>query len=288
MLRRGLGRGIDSLIPPVEPEPGETAVEVPIEEIDPNPYQPRREFRKEALEELSASIREHGVLQPLIVRRVGDRFQLVAGERRLRAAQMAGLARVPVVVRSMDERQVMIVSLVENLQREDLEPLEEAEAFRRLIEEFGLTQEEAARQVGKSRSEVANTLRLLKLGGSARRLLEEGRITAGHARALLNLEPEKQEEVASLLAERELSVREVEQLARQAKGRTRSQEREKSSRVREAEEILCRVLGSPVVVRSSGRRGTIAISFFGEEDLDRLMGMIVGDAWPPRGDWGAS
>lgn len=278
MLKRGLGRGIDSLIPPVEPEPGEAAVEISVSEIDPNPYQPRREFKNEALEELAASIREHGILQPLIVRKVGGRFQLVAGERRLRAAQIAGLSRVPVVLRDMDERQVMIVSLVENLQREDLHPLEEAEAFRRLIEEFGLTQEQAAQQVGKSRSEVANTLRLLRLSGTARKLLEEGRISAGHARALVNLEPERQEEIASLAAAKNLSVREVERLARSTKHEP-GLKRTATARLQEAEEALARALGSPVVVKTMGKKGTITISFFGEEDLDRLMELLVGDAW---------
>lgn len=273
MLKRGLGRGIDSLIPPVEPEPGEATVEVAVSEIDPNPFQPRREFSQESLEELAASVKEHGVLQPLIVRRVGGRFQLVAGERRLRAAQMAGLARVPVVVRAMDDRQVMIVSLVENLQREDLRPLEEAEAFRRLIEEFGLTQEQAAQQVGKSRSEVANTLRLLKLAPEAKKLLEEGKISAGHARVLVGLEPERQGEIARMVASRNLTVRQVEELVY---GRKRERKARVVARVREAEVALSEALGSPVVVKRQGNKGTITISFFGDEDLERLVGILTG------------
>ncbi len=275
MLKRGLGRGIDSLIPPVEPEPGEATVEVAVSEIDPNPFQPRREFSQESLEELAASVKEHGVLQPLIVRRVGGRFQLVAGERRLRAAQMAGLARVPVVVRAMDDRQVMIVSLVENLQREDLRPLEEAEAFRRLIEEFGLTQEQAAEQVGKSRSEVANTLRLLKLEPEAKKLLDEGKITAGHARALVGLEPGRQGEIARMAASKNLTVRQVEELVY---GRKKERKAQVVARVREAELALSEALGSPVVVKRHGNRGTITISFFGDEDLERLVGILTGES----------
>ncbi|MBE3520176.1 MAG: ParB/RepB/Spo0J family partition protein [Firmicutes bacterium] len=273
MLKRGLGRGIDSLIPPVELEPGEAPVEIAVSEIDPNPFQPRREFNQESLEELAASVREHGVLQPLIVRRVGSRFQLVAGERRLRAAQMAGLARVPAVVRTLDDRQVMILSLVENLQREDLGPLEQAEAFRRLIEEFGLTQEQAAEQVGKSRSEVANTLRLLKLEPEAKKLLEEGKITAGHARVLVGLEPERQREIARMVASRNLTVRQVEELVY---GRKKERGARGVVRIREAEEVLAEALGSPVVVQRRGNSGTISIQFFGDEDLERLVGILTG------------
>lgn len=277
MARRGLGRGIDSLIPAVLPEEGEEIVHVSPGDIRPNPYQPRQIFDEAAIEELAASMKEHGVIQPLIVRRDGPGYQLVAGERRLRAAIKAGLDKIPVVVKSLSDREAMELSLVENLQREDLGPIEEAEAYKRLSEEFGLTQEQIAQRVGKSRSDVANTMRLLRLEPEIKQLINEGKISGGHGRALVGLPREQQLVVAKTIVDKGLSVRETEEaVASKAAKRKPRQKQTSSSRVKEAEEILSAALGSPVVVKRQGTKGTISISFFGREDLERLIDIIAG------------
>jgi ParB family chromosome partitioning protein len=277
VARRGLGRGIDSLIPVVPGEDSEQILHVNPKDIRPNPYQPRRIFDDAAIEELAASMVEHGVIQPLIVRRDGASYQLVAGERRLRAALKAGLDQIPVVVKSLSDREAMEVSLVENLQREDLGPIEEAEAYKRLSEEFGLTQEQIAQRVGKSRSDVANTLRLLRLEPEVKQLINEGKISGGHGRALVGLPRDQQIAVAKSIVEKGLSVRGTEEaVATKTAKRKRRQRQSQSSRIREAEEILAAALGSPVVVKQQGTRGTISISFFGREDLERLIEAISG------------
>ncbi|HOP70410.1 MAG TPA: ParB/RepB/Spo0J family partition protein [Bacillota bacterium] len=277
MARRGLGRGIDSLIPAVLPEEGEEILHVSPGDIRPNPYQPRQIFDEAAIEELAASMKEHGVIQPLIVRRDGPGYQLVAGERRLRAAIKAGLDKIPVVVKSLSDREAMELSLVENLQREDLGPIEEAEAYKRLSEEFGLTQEQIAQRVGKSRSDVANTMRLLRLEPEIKQLINEGKISGGHGRALVGLPREQQLVVAKAIVEKGLSVRETEEaVASKAAKRKPRQKQTSSSRIKEAEEILSAALGSPVVVKRQGTKGTISISFFGREDLERLIDIIAG------------
>lgn len=277
MARRGLGRGIDSLIPAVLPEEGEEILHVSPGDIRPNPYQPRQIFDEAAIEELAASMKEHGVIQPLIVRRDGPGYQLVAGERRLRAAIKAGLDKIPVVVKSLSDREAMELSLVENLQREDLGPIEEAEAYKRLSEEFGLTQEQIAQRVGKSRSDVANTMRLLRLEPEIKQLINEGKISGGHGRALVGLPREQQLVVAKTIVDKGLSVRETEEaVASKAAKRKPRQKQTSSSRIKEAEEILSAALGSPVVVKRQGTKGTISISFFGREDLERLIDIIAG------------
>lgn len=277
MARRGLGRGIDSLIPAVLPEEGEEILHVSPGDIRPNPYQPRQILDEAAIEELAASMKEHGVIQPLIVRRDGPGYQLVAGERRLRAAIKAGLDKIPVVVKSLSDREAMELSLVENLQREDLGPIEEAEAYKRLSEEFGLTQEQIAQRVGKSRSDVANTMRLLRLEPEIKQLINEGKISGGHGRALVGLPREQQLVVAKAIVDKGLSVRETEEaVASKAAKRKPRQKQTSSSRIKEAEEILSAALGSPVVVKRQGTKGTISISFFGREDLERLIDIIAG------------
>lgn len=277
MARRGLGRGIDSLIPAVLPEEGEEILHVSPGDIRPNPYQARQIFDEAAIEELAASMKEHGVIQPLIVRRDGPGYQLVAGERRLRAAIKAGLDKIPVVVKSLSDREAMELSLVENLQREDLGPIEEAEAYKRLSEEFGLTQEQIAQRVGKSRSDVANTMRLLRLEPEIKQLINEGKISGGHGRALVGLPREQQLVVAKAIVDKGLSVRETEEaVASKAAKRKPRQKQTSSSRIKEAEEILSAALGSPVVVKRQGTKGTISISFFGREDLERLIDIIAG------------
>lgn len=277
MARRGLGKGIDALIPAVLDEGSEEILEIDPEDIRPNPYQPRQIFDDEKIRELAASMVEHGVIQPLIVRREGGGYQLVAGERRLRAALEAGLDKIPVVVRSMSDREAMEISLVENLQREDLGALEEAEAYKRLSQEFGLTQEDISQRVGKSRSEVANTLRLLRLEPEVKKLINEGKITGGHGRALVGIPRERQIRLAETIVDKGLSVRSIEEVVSSSPvKKTRKPTTPSTTRVREAEEILTAALGSPVMVKRQGSKGTIAISFFGPEDLERLVEAISG------------
>ncbi len=279
MARRGLGRGIDALIPAVLDEGGEEILEADPKDIKPNPYQPRQIFDDEKIQELAASMMEHGVIQPLIVRREGAVYQLVAGERRLRAALQAGLDKIPVVVRSLSDREAMEISLVENLQREDLGPLEEAEAYKRLSEEFGLTQEDISQRVGKSRSDVANTLRLLRLEPEVKQLINQRRISGGHGRALVGLGREQQLRLANTIVEKGLSVRSTEDAVSSRPGKKpRQKKATEAARVREAEEILAAALGSPVIVKRQGAKGTVSITFFGPEDLERLVEAISGAA----------
>lgn len=276
MAKRGLGKGIDALIPGDAIGDNEEIIEVLPQEIEANPYQPRQIFDDEKIQDLAASMKEHGVIQPLIVRRLGSRYQLVAGERRLRAAMMAGLEKVPVVVRDMTDREAMEISLVENLQREDLGPIEEAEAYQRLSDEFGLTQEQIAKRVGKSRPDVTNTLRLLKLEDEVKELINQGKISGSHGRALVGLEREEQLRLARRIVTKGLSVRSVEE-AVSAKGRKKDKKVQSTIRLKEAEEVLSSLLGSPVVVKKQGEKGSITISFYGMEDLERVVELIQGN-----------
>lgn len=275
MSKKGLGRGIEALIP-ADPQSLDTPiVELDPTEIKPDPLQPRQVFDEAKIDELAASLKEHGVIQPLIVRRVGGTYRLVAGERRLRAALKAGIDKVPVVLREMDDREAMEVSLVENLQREELGPLEQADAFQRLIDEFGLTQEEVAARVGKSRPEVANTVRLLKLEPEVKKLIADGKLTGGHGRALVGLSRAEQIKAANSVVAKGLSVRKTEELvAGLSKGKKVKTSPPAPVRRRDAEEILSAAIGNQVQVKVHGEKGTITIPFFSEEDLERIVEMI--------------
>jgi len=275
VAKRGLGRGIEALIPVDEVSPGSPIIELDPSSIEADPHQPRQRFDDSKIDELASSLREHGVIQPLIVRKIGASYRLVAGERRLRAAVKAGIKKVPAVIREMSDREAVEVSLVENLQREELGPLEQAGAFQRLADDFGLTQEEIASRVGKSRPEVTNTLRLLKLEPEVKRLLNEGKLTGGHGRALVALDREKQVRLAKMAVSRGLSVRKTEELV--SSESKKAQPKDNLSRLvrrRDAEELLSAVLGSPVQVKVQGPRGTITVAFFGEEDLERLVEIV--------------
>lgn len=274
MAKRGLGRGIEALIPG-DDAAGSSIVELDTQAIEADPLQPRQTFDDSKISELASSLKEHGVIQPLIVRQTGNTYRLVAGERRLRAAIQAGIEKVPAVVRNMDDREAVEVSLVENLQREELGPLEQAGAFQRLADEFGLTQEEIAARVGKSRPEVTNTMRLLRLEPEVRVLLSQGRLTGGHGRALVTLDRERQLRLAKIAVGRGLSVRKTEELV--SAESKKAQPKSSVSRIvrrKDAEDLLSSALGSPVQVRVQGPRGTIQISFFGEEDLERLVEIV--------------
>lgn len=286
---RALGKGLGALIPQLEEEDLQNTQEIPVESIEANPYQPRRHFDSESLQELAASIKEHGVLQPLLVRKKGSGYQLIAGERRLRAAKQVGLRTVPVVVKELDDRTIMEIALVENLQREDLNPIEEAEAYRRLMDEFNLTQEEVAKAVGKSRSAIANTLRLLNLPGSIQQMVTNGQLAMGHARALLSLEqPEQQLYISEKIIKEKLSVRETEEIVRQihlsgvsretpeAEERKKQKERQKvDPNLQAIVDDMTRLFGTKVRIKSSGERGKIEIEYYSSEEFERIAEILL-------------
>lgn len=274
----GLGTGLDALFQdnsPIESE--KSIITLSVNEVEPNREQPRKEFDEKALAELSKSIEKNGVIQPILVRPVtGGAYQIVAGERRWRAARMAGLTEVPVVIREMSDEDAAVFALIENLQREDLNPVEEAEGIRSLIEEFGMTQEEAADRVGKSRTAVTNTLRLLKLPANIRSMVVNGKITAGHARALIPLEEEGEMlRIANAVTDNNLTVREVEKIVKTSlageKSKPSKREKKRDKYYDEVELALTQALGRKVkIYLSKGGKGTLEFEFFGKEDLSKL------------------
>jgi ParB family chromosome partitioning protein len=277
--RRGLGKGLGALIPPARTAAPEAAAEaaedreLPVASIVPSPFQPRRDFVDEPLDQLVSSIKQNGVLQPLVVRRSGGGYELIAGERRWRAAQRAGLERVPVVVRQASDREALELALVENLQREDLNPLDEAAAYRRLMEEFRLTQEAVAERVSKSRSAVANSLRLLALPDAVKDEIRAGRLSGGHARAIAGGgDAATQERLAREVVERRLNVRETEKLAR--RGQRDGHAARPADADRDAvEERLRRALGTKVRLKArAAGGGVIEIEYF---SLDELQGLLA-------------
>ncbi len=286
--KKALGRGLGALIPsrPAAEAPSAAAspasglANVPIEQISPNPYQPRKTFNDASIEELSRSVREHGIIQPLVVTKIGDnKYRLIAGERRFRAAQKAGLATVPVVIKeTMADTDILQVALIENIQREDLNPIEEAYAYHQLHEEFQLTQEEISKRVGKERSTVANFLRLLKLPDSVKKLLASGQLSMGHARAILAVDSaKKQEQLAERVVRRNLNVRQTEMLAAEKSARTEQEpEKEKDVFTRDAEERLAKTLRSRVEIDRRRRGGVIHIRFGSEDELIRLVEELMG------------
>jgi ParB family chromosome partitioning protein len=288
--KAALGRGLSTLLPqrptsaaPVPArEPG-AAVQVGITAIDPNPLQPRSVFQAERLRELSDSIRANGIIQPLIVRRNGDRYELIAGERRWRAARMADLQTVPVVVHDLADEKLLEISLIENIQREDLNPIEVAQAYDRLSREHHLSHEEIGRRTGKDRATVTNMIRLLKLPPEVQILLAEHRLSMGHARALLGLPtPELQQSVAEKAASQGLSVRQVERTVQKLNENREPNEKEEEKldpNVRAAVEELERILGTRVrIVEKSANRGRIEVEYFSQEDLDRIYQIMVGES----------
>jgi ParB family chromosome partitioning protein len=291
MTRRALGRGINALFQePVTPEQGEVLQDIDLDLLEPSADQPRTVFRERKLDELAASIRANGIVQPLLARRRGDRFQIIAGERRWRAAQRAGLSKVPVVVRDIPDERVLELSLIENIQREELNPIEEANAYRRLIDGLGITQEDVARRVGRDRSSVTNYLRLLKLPEEIQQWVEEDRLSMGHARALLGLDnPENQRVLAVEVIARGLSVRETEravkrlliEAAKRAPGAGsaaatgRSAGMATDANQRSAEEKLSRRLGTKVRITPMKQGGKIEIGFYTEAELDNSYSIIM-------------
>ena len=283
-IKRGLGRGLDALLGDFAQTPPEGVQQADVYLIDPSAQQPRKAFDQERLGELSASILRHGMVQPIIVRQNGERYTIVAGERRYRAARMAGLASVPVIVKTLDEAQVMEVALIENLQRENLNPIEEAAAIRFLMQQHDLTQEEVALRLAKSRPAVANSLRLLSLPEPVQKLLRQGQVQAGHARALVAIKDEqRQVKLAEKIAEEGLSVRDVEALAKAqeadqpgSKAPQKAQSRPNSD-ILAAENTLRERLGTKVKIQGSDQRGKIVIEYFSKQELQAIYDTITGE-----------
>ncbi|MDI6604828.1 ParB/RepB/Spo0J family partition protein [Aceticella autotrophica] len=274
--KRGLGRGLQALIPEYEESNSQGVEKIKITDIKPNQYQPRRHFNDDSLEELSESIKEHGVIQPIIVRKIDNYYQIVAGERRWRAAKLAKLSEVPVIVKDFNEMEVMEIALIENLQREDLNPIDEAKAYKSLIERFNLTQEDISKKVGKSRSSIANSIRLLNLDDKVQGMVMEGKLTIGHAKVILSLQDmENQRYIAEKVIEKNLNVRETENLIKQISSNKRQKKKKENSLyIKEMEENLCNFFGTKVKIISNKNKGKILIEYYGEEDLARLAEII--------------
>ena len=285
MGKRGLGRGLSALLPGALEDSDASMREVPLDQIRANPYQPRQVFDESGLGELSKSIEEHGILQPVILKRTGiDSYELVAGERRFRAARQAGLHSIPAVVREYKPSQMLEVALIENLQREDINAVDAAHAYQRLRTEFGLTQEEIARRVGKAQSTIANTLRLLALPDEVLESVRRGEISEGHARAILQARPEAQFQVWQNARNQGLSVRETERAAREVSNSASTAKRRRESadstesdpHLAAAEEALQVALGTKVRIRWFGESGQIAIEFYSADQLDGILERIIG------------
>lgn len=286
MSKKALGRGIDALLGGDRQSESSSMAEVALAELRPNPEQPRRDFKESSLQELADSIREKGVLQPVLAEAdVGGGYIVVAGERRVRAARLAGLERIPVVVRQFTAQEKLEIALVENVQREDLSPIEEAHAYKRLMEMADLSQEQVARKVGKDRSTVANTIRLLKLPEDAQSALDQGTITPGHARALLMLvNVSDQQVLLRRIVDKGISVREAEEMASglnkgrkgaNTDGRASSNPNRRSGPdIRDLEQRLIEKLGTKVEVKGTASRGKIQISYFTSDDLDRILQIL--------------
>ena len=264
--RRALGKGLEALIPDIREEN-----RIGIDEIRANRFQPRRDIREEGIKELAESIKEKGILQPIIVRRVDEGYEIVAGERRWRAAKLAGMKEIPVIIKDLSDEEALELSLIENIQREDLNPLDLAHAYKRLIEEFGFTQEELARRLGKERSTITNYLRLLKLPEDVKERIRDGSISQSHARTLLSLKTEREFEIAiKEVAEKRLSVRDTERLVRRIKKRGIKEGKELEY-VREELEGLLR---TRIKIERKRSYGMVGIYFFSPEELDRIIEII--------------
>lgn len=285
MNKKGLGRGLQALLPSItkeEPVGQEKIIEIPVKDIRVNKHQPRHTFDQEKLNELAASIQEHGVVQPIIVRNdENGKYELVAGERRWRACQLIGIKKIPAIVKQLSEKETSEIALIENIQREDLNPIEEAAAYRTLMAEYGLTQEELSKRVGKSRPFIANIIRLLSLSEPIKHMVLQGQISAGHARTLLTLPRVKeQEEVARKIALKGLSVRQTEKTVKDllaVKVRVRKKATGEDPVIKELEERLRSKLSTKVRIERGKRSGRIEIEYYGDDELQRLMETLLGE-----------
>ncbi len=280
MQKQALGKGLGALIPDLSSLDAKEKkalgiMEVELDRIIPNEFQPRKIFDDEKLKELAASIKEQGVIQPVIVHRIGSNYGLIAGERRWRAARLAGLKTIPALVREATKRELIEQALIENIQREDLNPLEAAEAFRRLQDEFKLTQEDLAKRVGKERSTIANFLRILGLPKEVKQLLAAGTLSLGHAKAVLSLERQRdQMQVANQIARKGLSVREAEELAGRLKHPKKERTSKQDSAYRVVEERLRKSLGTKVSISAGAKGGKIVIEYYSSEEFERILEKI--------------
>jgi ParB family chromosome partitioning protein len=281
MKRKALGKGLSALLPEVPEPSGGELLEIDIKRIDPNPQQPRQRMESTKLQELSRSLQQEGLMQPLVVRKTGSRYQLIAGERRWRAARMAGLTRVPAIVREVDDDRLLELALIENVQREDLNPIEEAGAYRRLVTDLGLSQEQVADKVGKDRSTVANQLRLLRLPEPIRSAIARQELSPGHARPLLAVpDTSAQVQMAREIIGKGLSVREVERLVKVYSKASKPEKKgagaaKSDPNTREAEDKLRMVLGTKVRIARKGRGGQMEIAFYSEEELGRIYEILL-------------
>ena len=278
MKKSSLGRGLDALIPKEDKEHDYTVAS--INEIKPNIFQPRKEFDEEAISQLASSIKEKGILQPLVVRKISGGYEIIAGERRWRAAQRAGITRVPIIIKEASDREVLEIALIENLQREDLNPIEEAVAYQQLIDEFELTHEDLSQQIGKDRSTITNQIRLLKLPEEAKRALIAGEITSGHARAILSIEsPAEAREALRAIQKQKLSVRKAEQLIQNISKRKKKDTKPGSDDIyiRQITDELKRSLNTQVRIVDKQGKGKIEIDYYSNDELERLTSILKGN-----------
>lgn len=281
-MHKALGKGLEALIPGVtlnggDVSLGESITHVRLDNIVPNKYQARHYFNEQKIKELAASIQTNGLVHPLLVRRRDEGYELIAGERRWRAAKAAGLADVPAIVKEVNDAEMFELSLVENIQREDLNPLEEAEAYRQLMDNFNLSQEQLAQRIGKERSSIANMLRLLKLPDEVKTEILNGNVSAGHARAIMGLESlEDQESLAQRITGEKLSVREAEEVVKKLRKISITTTKQKNVHIMEAEEDLQRALGAHVNIKYRKGKGKIEVKFYSEDDLQRIMNVMKG------------
>ncbi len=283
MKKKVLGKGLDALLPK---EPVETngITTIPIDMLKPNESQPRKQFSEHSIEELASSIREKGIIQPLLVRKKENYYEIIAGERRWRASQRAGLKQLPVIIKDISDSEALQIGLIENLQREDLNPLEEAQAYEKLISDFHMTHEEIAKKIGKNRSTITNQLRLLKLTEEAKSSLLNNKISSGHARALLALdEEEKTNEILRIVIEKNLSVRQTEALVKKIATSSKRKAEDSEQKIEEdtiklhilhLEEELKKTLGTNVSIKHRGQKGKIEIEYYSNDELQRLIGIL--------------
>jgi ParB family chromosome partitioning protein len=279
MIKRGLGKGLEALIPKAEHKEKGLVIDMDIESLTSNLFQPRKNFDKEKMEELKGSIKKHGIIQPIVVRKIANGYEIVAGERRLKAAKEIGLRKIPAIIKSINNEKSLEIALVENIQREDLNPVEQANAFKRLIDEFKLTQQELAEATGKSRALVTNTIRLLKLNPEIQKNISEGKISFGHAKLLLSIEDEEvQKAVCHRIISNDLSVRDTERLIKNIEKVQKKQFKVKNitiERFPEVEGKLRDILGTKISILYDGKKGNISIEFYSKEDLRRIAGLLL-------------
>ncbi|BFT76181.1 MULTISPECIES: ParB/RepB/Spo0J family partition protein [Paenibacillus] len=283
-LNKGLGKGLDALITSLHIDESDKVIQIPLAQLRANPYQPRKHFNEDSIKELADSIREHGVIQPIIVRKVLKGYEIIAGERRFRASQVTGIATIPAVERNFTDQQVMEIALIENVQREDLNAMEIAFAYQGIIDQFSLTQEELSAKVGKSRSHIANFLRLLQLPESIKQYVSRGTLSMGHARAIVGVKDDKiKKELAENTISKQWSVRELEEAVKmleespgQEKEKTKQKEKNRDPYINQAEDQLRDIYRTTVKIKNQQDKGKIELLYYSKDDLNRLLELLQG------------